>query len=387
MSFSEITLLAVTGVSPAVLTETVWALAHGAGVEAVVPDRVICVTTTLGREQLRRVFEPVAEWGGISPWDALRDALEGEGYDVRGRLRFGSTGDDIRVITAVDGGGRSRELEDIRDLETNAAAADFLLEQVRGVVENPDRRLIASVAGGRKTMSALLYACMSLLGREWDRVTHVLVSEPYETLGGFWFPKQPGGGLMGRDGRVYEPREAQVWLAEVPFVPLRNLFEERLTRRPGSFRGLVAEASRQVGVEGVLRGKGSLPVVELDVRKRELAFAGRRIELTGPECVLALVLLQAAKEGRGAFSRQTVVADACEAAGEELRRRADAEDFSDWRGEAPVNFDADGVRKVVFRLRQRLKRAGVAGLQLDRALRTRKGVCWEIPGRLVRVRG
>jgi len=39
----ETILLAVTGMSPAVLTETIWALANEA--EPVLPDRVVVVTT------------------------------------------------------------------------------------------------------------------------------------------------------------------------------------------------------------------------------------------------------------------------------------------------------------------------------------------------------
>ena len=72
------------------------------------------------------------------------------------RLRFGTTGDDVRVITGLETASqRSRELADIRTPADNEAAADFLLEQVRSLVENPDLQLIASVAGGRKTMDAI----------------------------------------------------------------------------------------------------------------------------------------------------------------------------------------------------------------------------------------
>ena len=56
-----------------------------------------------------------------------------------------------------------------------------MLDQFRMVVEKADATLIASIAGGRKTMGALLYGCMTLLGRETDRLTHVLVHEPFET--------------------------------------------------------------------------------------------------------------------------------------------------------------------------------------------------------------
>ncbi|MCZ7641236.1 MAG: CRISPR-associated ring nuclease Csm6 [Verrucomicrobia bacterium] len=206
----ETVLLAVTGMSPAVLTETVWALAHEP--EPVIPSRVIVLTTASGRDALvARLFAPHPAFAGRSPWDTLREALAGEGHDLRGRLRFGTTPDDIRVITAVDPAtGRSRELDDLRSPADNEAAANFLLEQVRTVVENPDTGLVASLAGGRKTMGALLYACLTLVGRETDRLTHVLVNEPFETSRDFFFPGQPGDPSGNRTVRPRTPRRARV---------------------------------------------------------------------------------------------------------------------------------------------------------------------------------
>ena len=47
-------LVAGMGTSPAVLTETVWALAHQA--QPVVPDEVVVITTKSGKEALRKGF-------------------------------------------------------------------------------------------------------------------------------------------------------------------------------------------------------------------------------------------------------------------------------------------------------------------------------------------
>ena len=114
-------------------------------------------------------------------WDALRARLAALGHDLTGRLQFGTTGGDIRVFSAPDRRtGRSRELEDIRTPEDNQAAADLVLDEVRRITFNDDTRLVASLAGGRKTMGALLYAALSLLGRPQDRLTHVLVNEPFD---------------------------------------------------------------------------------------------------------------------------------------------------------------------------------------------------------------
>jgi hypothetical protein len=62
----ETTLFAVVGFSPAILTETAWALAHEK--PPVLPDRVVAVTSRLGREKIRQeLFDSGA-------WEKLRRA-------------------------------------------------------------------------------------------------------------------------------------------------------------------------------------------------------------------------------------------------------------------------------------------------------------------------
>lgn len=208
-------LVAVTGMSPAILTETVWALAHET--PPILPKRVVAFGTTRSREEIRK------ELIDSGVWESLRAALKARPDE----LIFGDTGDHIRVFTRG-----ARELDDIRTPEENAAAADFILEHLRQFTENPDLRVIASIAGGRKTMGALLYAALTLIGRETDRITHVLADEKLEGR---------------RDPRFFFPNTAGetkgITLADVPFVPLRNKFVE-LGRMPGGFTTLVRHYTR-----------------------------------------------------------------------------------------------------------------------------------------------
>ncbi len=230
-------LLAVTGLSPAILTETVWALAREN--PPCLPGRVIVLTTQVGARCMEAaLFSPLPEFGGATAWEALRKSLgAGPGQLIA---------EPPRVIAQPDPvSGRTLPLDDIQSHADNETAATFILETVRGLVENPDHRLIASIAGGRKTMGALLHAALTLIGRENDRITHVLVPPPYDSLPGFLFPDQPGGALAARDGSLHAPAEARITLADVPFVPLRNRFHD-LGEMPGDFATLVARCSRQI---------------------------------------------------------------------------------------------------------------------------------------------
>jgi CRISPR-associated protein (TIGR02584 family) len=240
---AETVLFAVTGMSPAVLTETVWALAHER--PAIIPDRVVAVTTTGGRERIKAELLD----GGV--WADLRRTLK-----AGDRLEFSATGAHIVVITRGE-----NELDDIRTPGDNAAMADFILHELRAYADEHDTRIIATIAGGRKTMSALLYACMTLVGRETDRVTHVLVDQKLEK----------------RVPRFYFPRTAAeakgIQLADIPFVPLRNRFQE-LGQMPGNFSRLVVKYSRELK-----RVTGAGVVLRLDDGPRVVTVDGVAVAL------------------------------------------------------------------------------------------------------------
>lgn len=231
-------LLAVVGISPAILTETVWALAQGKPrIPPVIPDDVVAITTRRGAKTItEQLLTPAENFGGLTVWQSLRQALLGADAHTDSRLTL-----YVRQIECPNPvTGQVEFLEDIRSEEQNLAAAEFILKQVREQTVAADRRLIASLAGGRKTMGALLHAAFTHLARPQDRLTHVLVDEPFD--GGlqplFYFPTQPVQKLVARDEKTYLAREARIELAEVPFVPLRVRFPDIATV-PTRFRTLV----------------------------------------------------------------------------------------------------------------------------------------------------
>ncbi|MHB1309733.1 MAG: CRISPR-associated ring nuclease Csm6 [Limisphaerales bacterium] len=380
-------LLAVTGMSPAILTETIWALAHEA--EPVIPARVIAVTTTGGRAELeRQLFEPDPRFAGRCPWDALREALAAAGHHMKGRLRFGTTADDIRVITAADPiSGRTRELVDLRTATENEAAADFVLEQVRSLAENPDVHLIASIAGGRKTMGATLYAAVCLAARETDRVTHVLVSEPFETLRGFWFPGQPGGPIADRHGQAHDPSTARIELADLPFVPLRNLFQRELGRPAGSFLRLV-DACR----ESVRRAAGEGVKLVVERSRCEIDVNGTRVKLAPKEQGVLLFLAERAKADEPRLDRFEDALDGLEDFRKTLAKSAPIEDFSDWRHATAINeaWNKDGadqaLRRALSSMRGKLRQAGGNAHLLVPCLPEKGRFALTVPGPMIFIR-
>jgi len=90
----------------------------------------------------------------------------------------------LHTLEGADGGA----LEDIRSPADNLLAADFITETVRGLTADADSALHVSIVGGRKTMGYYLGYALSLFRRPQDRLSHVLVSEPFESSWNFFYP-------------------------------------------------------------------------------------------------------------------------------------------------------------------------------------------------------
>jgi CRISPR-associated protein (TIGR02584 family) len=267
------TLLAVVGVSPAILTETVWALAQrGQRTPPVIPDDVVAITTLKGQKTIAEQLQtPAPDFGGRTVWNVLREELLGPEGVHHERLIL-----KVIVIERPDPAtGGTVPLEDIRDREENLAAAEFILKQVRHYTDAKDRQLIASLAGGRKTMSALLHAAFSHLGRPQDRLTHILVNEPFDSglRPLFFYPSQPAQRLTGREGKTYHARQARLELADVPFAPMRLRFPD-VADIPTRFRDLV-----QTYLETFKRDASKPVLIELLQDPPRVVVDGLSVEL------------------------------------------------------------------------------------------------------------
>lgn len=225
-------LLCVTGTSPQIITETLYGLAiEPNDGRAFVPTEIRVLTTAMGAQQARL-------------------SLLAEDRDMFGRLcrDYGLAGirfdmDCIDVFRDADG----LPLEDILTPEHNEAAADHITRVVAQLTADESAAIHASIAGGRKTMGFYLGYAMSLFGREQDRVSHVLVSEGFDSHREFFYKPPRPVTLKKPDGWEMSTADAQIHLAHIPIVRLRsNEFEAVSNRRIG-FADAVERANRLAG--------------------------------------------------------------------------------------------------------------------------------------------
>lgn len=269
-------LLCVTGLSPQVVTETLYALGVS-GADAgprFIPTEVHLVTTASGARIARTAL--------LHPDGGQFHALLAD-YPELGQPRF--TPEHIHVIR--DAGGAA--LDDIRTPAENAAAADGITALMAELSRDPHVALHVSIAGGRKTMGFYLGYAFSLFARPQDQLSHVLVSSPFESHPEFFFPPSMPRRLATRDGNHVDTADARVTLARIPVVRLRHGQPERLLAGHASYGDTVAAIQESL----------EPPRLLVDLPQRRVACGGKPVHL--PPSLLAWLAWWAeqALQGRG----------------------------------------------------------------------------------------
>ncbi|MDP2286261.1 MAG: CRISPR-associated ring nuclease Csm6 [Pseudohongiella sp.] len=220
-------LILVSGMSPQIITETLYALCVQSNPEWI-PDEVHLITTGHGRDNaVLQLLEDKKRFHQF-----LQD------YNIVKPIRF----DESTIHLIKD--NQMNDLPDLRTPEDNEAAADTISAVIRKFARNADTELHVSLAGGRKTMGFYAGYALSLFGRPQDCLSHVLVSEHYESNSEFYYPTPYRKEITHRDGRSLDARQAQVWLARIPFVRLRSGLPESLLNGNHGFSETVELARR-----------------------------------------------------------------------------------------------------------------------------------------------
>jgi CRISPR-associated protein (TIGR02584 family) len=267
-------LLAVCGLSPQIVTETLYALAVQSQ-PAFVPTEVHIITTAEGAQRAQLSLLQGERW-----FEQLR-----QDYQLPA-IAFDTP--HIHILRDQHGA----ILDDIRSEQDNLDAANFITEQVRQLSADPQCALHVSIAGGRKTMGFYLGYALSLYGRTQDRLSHVLVSEPFESSWKFFYPRPTSHIIELRDGKLVDAAQARITLAEIPFVSLRHGLPQALLDGQASFDATVAAA----------RAALAPPQLTLDLPSRRIIAAGKTIPLPPAELALLAVFARRRLQGEPALT-------------------------------------------------------------------------------------
>jgi len=225
-------IIAVLGLTPQVVTETLYVLSQKRE-HPIVPHAVYIITTKEGKRK------------------AIQELLsEGNGQFFRFCSEYGLDSDRIAFDEStiyVVRDAENRQLEDIRTTADNEAMANYIVNFVRDKAENSDTIIHASVAGGRKTMSVYMGYALTLFGREDDRLYHILVSPPeLENHPEFYYLPKEHKTLYSPDGKAINTKNAVLELAEIPFVRIRKKLEQLDFEQKMSYLEMVKQSQSEI---------------------------------------------------------------------------------------------------------------------------------------------
>lgn len=307
-------LLCVAGATPAIITETLFALTQQEK-PLVKIDEIRVITTLEGRD---KILSALLE----KETGAFYRFCEDFGI-AAGSILFDET--RISLLRTRDG----RILEDIRTTVENELAGDQICEIVRELCDDGEKRIFASAAGGRKTMSIYLTLAMSLFGRAEDSLSHVLVNEDFENNPNFFYPPPTPQTIESFNPKTkitkkVSTAEARVYLAPIRFLRLRGIgSENEKFGKARKYGEMVDEAQK------VLDIKEKEYELSVNVRKQSAFVRGQRVRLTPREFFFYWIFIKRKLRGEQIIGINNLTAEDFHSALREILLAVKSEDV-DW---------------------------------------------------------
>lgn len=293
-------LLCVAGGTPAIITETLWALQERG--ERI--DEIRVITTLEGREKIL-----TGKINGRGAADqSLLDSEQGQffkfirDYPAASSIKFDAN--CLYLLTTKKTGvphprdDDNHRLMDILTDVDNERAANQICEIVRELSADEHIRIHASIAGGRKTMSLYLMTAMQLFGRNDDVMSHVLVSKEVESGAPKFFYKPPipetildlDNNIKTKiDGSNLTTEDVSIFLADITFIRLRGIGSELINQRVESYGEIVRQAQENLERFNLV----------FDVKRNFIKVGKREIEFSPADFFVYAMFAYLCKQGRG----------------------------------------------------------------------------------------
>jgi len=257
-------LIYVAGITPQIITETLYALHHKK--PSIHPDEIFIITTITGKAKIEK-------------------SLLSEGKLEAFYKEYGIKPVFPNILLISNKRGDS--LDDIKTDEDNEDVGNFIAMLIREKTKQKGTRLHCSIAGGRKTMSFYLGAALSLFGRPQDKLYHVLVTPEFESHPDFyWKPKKNTNLIVkDREGKIIKrlnTKDADIYLAELSFIRIGNKF--MLSGKKG-FRELVLEGQKEIDT-----ASAQLPL-KVSIKERAIKIGENSIEMVPVQLVVYIAFL------------------------------------------------------------------------------------------------
>lgn len=229
-------LLVVIGMTPQIVTETLYKLAIENDAPFI-PTDIHLITTKEGANSATLALLGVENDKGKYHQFCDDYGLADINFDEN----------NIHIITDTEG----QFLDDSQSTKHNKIASDFITKKICELTSDEDSALHVSLAGGRKTMSFYAGYALSLYGRMQDKLSHVLVNINFQNHKDFFYPR-PKPELFEVDNKYYSTDEANIILSDIPYVRMRYNLPEKLLLGTIGFQETVERLQRSMEPPRVL---------------------------------------------------------------------------------------------------------------------------------------
>jgi CRISPR-associated protein (TIGR02584 family) len=247
-------LLVVIGMTPQIVTETLYKLAVDSDPQYI-PTEIHLITTKEGANSAEMALLGTAHDQG---WFYIFC----EDYGISG-ITFNK--ENIHIIADTEG----QFIDDSQSSAHNKIASDFITNKVKEFTQDNTTSLHVSLAGGRKTMSYYAGYALSLYGRWQDRLSHVLVNFPFMNNSNFFYPR-PKAERFSIENRHYSTDDAHIILSDIPYVRMRYQVPEALLKGSAGFQETVEK----------IQLFNQAPTIQLYLKNNTVVLNGCEIQLT-----------------------------------------------------------------------------------------------------------
>lgn len=210
-------LLTSCGLHPQIITELIYTMSQRE--PAIEFQEIHVVTTQIGMNQIKKY---------------LLDEVNGHFHKLCEEYGLKDTYFHTKNIGLLKN-ATDLPMHDIQSVDDNEAVANQITEVVRTLTSQDNTKLFVSLAGGRRTISYYLGYALSLFGRPQDRLSHIIVNHAYEADDEFFYPNKEPTYITDRKGNTLNTQDANITLAEIPFVRLREGLPANLLHGKCSF--------------------------------------------------------------------------------------------------------------------------------------------------------
>lgn len=249
--------ITVSGLTPQIITESLYDFIVQ---KKLAIEEVHVITTLRGKERIRELL--LANGRGAL-YNFCRDYdLEAEKYIPR-----------IQILRD----NNQNDLEDIRSITDNESAANFIVNFVREQASRKNTQILASIAGGRKTMGVYLAFAMQLFGRPFDQLFHVLVQpEIIENSPSFFYPPAKKKFITIQNSKQQKLRvkvnEIKIENTEIPFLRVSEILPSLGTDHKMDFPQMVKIT------QGIIDKNTVLPRLKIELKNKRITLYSKDYE-------------------------------------------------------------------------------------------------------------